>query len=119
MKGRPAARSKISGIDPAEIGISSVVLAELSYGVWKSMQKERNKQALADFCSICSVWDWPAGAADTYGEIRAFLEQEGRIIGANDLLIAAHSRHLNAILVTNNTRKFERIPNLKIEDWTS
>ena len=61
MKGRPAARSKISGIDPAEIGISRVVLAELSYGVWKSIQKERNKQALVDFCSICSVWDWPQG----------------------------------------------------------
>jgi tRNA(fMet)-specific endonuclease VapC len=119
MKGRPAVRSKISTIDPAEIGTSSIVLAELSYGVWKSTQKERNKQALADFCSICSVWHWPAEAADTYGEIRAFLEQKGRIIGANDLLIAAHTMYLNAVLITNNTREFERIPDLKIEDWTS
>lgn len=119
MKGRMAVRSKIICIDPAEIGISGIVLAELFYGVWESMQIERNKQALADFCSICSVWDWPAGAADTYGEIRAFLEQQGRIIGANDLLIAAHANYLNAVLVTNNIREFERIPGLKIEDWTS
>ena len=118
MKGRPAVQSKINSIDPAEIGISSIVLAELAYGVWKSSQKERNTQALADFCSICSVWDWPAPAADTYGEIRGFLEQQGRIIGANDLLIAAHTKYLNAVLITNNTREFNRIPDLKIEDWT-
>jgi tRNA(fMet)-specific endonuclease VapC len=118
MKGRPAVQSKISNIDPAEIGISSIVLAELAYGVWKSSQKERNTQALTDFCSICSVWDWPAAAADTYGEIRGFLEQQGRIIGANDLLIAAHTKYLNAVLITNNTREFNRIPGLPIEDWT-
>jgi tRNA(fMet)-specific endonuclease VapC len=118
MKGRPSVRSKISRTDPAEIFISSIVLAELSYGVCKSTQKKLNKEALADFCSICSVWDWPAEAADTYGEIRAFLEQQGRIIGANDLLIAAHAKYLNAVLITNNTREFKRIPGLKIEDWT-
>ncbi len=118
MKGRPAVQSKISNIDPAEIGISSIVLAELAYGVWKSSQKERNTQALTDFCSICSVWDWPAAAADTYGEIRGLLEQQGRIIGANDLLIAAHTKYLNAVLITNNTREFNRIPGLPIEDWT-
>ena len=118
MKGRPTIQSKISSIDPAKIGISSIVLAEHSYGVWKSIQKERNKQALADFCSMCSVWDWPAAAADTYGEIRAFLEQQGRIIGANDLLIAAHAKYLNTVLITNNTREFKRIPGLTIEDWT-
>ena len=119
MKGYPDIRSKISSIDPVKIGTSGIVLAELSYGVWKSLQRERNKQALADFCSICNIWDWPAQAADTYGEIRTFLEQQGRIIGANDLLIAAHTKYLKAVLITNNTREFERIPHLQIEDWTS
>ncbi len=119
MKGHPDIRSKISSIDPVKIGTSGIVLAELSYGVWKSLQRERNKQALADFCSICNIWDWPAQAADTYGEIRTFLEQQGRIIGANDLLIAAHTKYLKAVLITNNTREFERIPHLQIEDWTS
>ena len=119
MKGDPHIRSKISSINPVKIGTSGIVLAELSYGVWKSLQRERNKQALADFCSICNIWDWPAQAADTYGEIRTFLEQQGRIIGANDLLIAAHTKYLKAVLITNNTREFERIPHLQIEDWTS
>jgi len=119
MKGHPAIRSKISRIDPPKICTSGIVLAELSYGVWKSQQRERNKLALADFCSICNIWDWPVQAADTYGEIRTFLEQQGRIIGANDLLIAAHAKYLNVILITNNTREFKRIPDLKIEDWTT
>ena len=117
MKGRPAIREKISTIDPAKIGMSGIVLAELSYGVWKSQQRERNQQALDDFCSICNIWDWPARAADTYGKIRAFLEQQGRIIGANDLLIAAHAKYLDAVIITNNIREFERIPNLQIENW--
>jgi len=95
------------------------VLAELSCGVWKSKQRERNQEALDDFCSICNTWDWPARAADIYGEIRAFLEQQGRIIGANDLLIAAHARYLNTVLITNNTSQFEKIPDLQIEDWIS
>ncbi|MFW6011071.1 MAG: type II toxin-antitoxin system tRNA(fMet)-specific endonuclease VapC [Desulfosalsimonas sp.] len=119
MKGRQAVRSKISSIDSAKTGISGIVLAELSYGVWKSLKCERNKKALADFCSVCAVLDWPAPAADIYGEIRACLERQGRIIGANDLLIAAHAKYLDAVLVTNNTREFERIPGLKIENWTS
>ena len=119
MKGHPAIRSKISRIDPAKIGTSGIVLAELSYGVWKSLQRERNKQALADFRTICNIWDWPAQAADTYGQIRASLEQQGRIIGANDLLIAAHAKYLDVLLITNNTREFERIPNLQIDDWTT
>ena len=118
MKGHSAVRSKISRIDPVKIGISGIVLAELSCGVWKSKQHERNKQALADFCSICRVWDWPVFAADIYGEILAFLEQQGRTIGANDLLIAAHAKYLDAVLITNNTREFERIRGLKTEDWT-
>jgi len=59
MKGRAAVRSKISSIDPVQIGISSIVLAELSYGVWKSKQRERNQQGLDDFCLISNIGDWP------------------------------------------------------------
>ena len=98
---------------------AKIIIFQVTYQPCQQLsrsQKERNKQALADFCSICSVWHWPAEAADTYGEILAFLEQKGRITGANDLLIAAHTMYLNAVLITNNTREFETIPDLKIED---
>ncbi|MDZ7761327.1 MAG: type II toxin-antitoxin system VapC family toxin [Desulfovermiculus sp.] len=119
MKGLPSVRSRIISINPAQTSISGIVLAELSYGVWKSKQCKRNQKALSDFCAMCRVWDWPAQAAETYGQIRTDLAQQGRIIGANDLLIAAHAKFINAILVTNNTREFQRIPGLHIEDWTS
>ncbi|MFO7717477.1 MAG: type II toxin-antitoxin system tRNA(fMet)-specific endonuclease VapC [Thermodesulfobacteriota bacterium] len=119
MKKQPGVRERIETIDPAFVGISSIVLAELTYGVCKSAQYTRNAQALEDFCSMCHVWDWPAGAADTYGIIRTSLEQQGRTIGANDLLIAAHAKYLHATLVTNNTREFERISELHLQDWTS
>ena len=52
-----------------------------------------------------------------YGKIRAGLQKQGTPIGAMDLLIASHALFLDAVLVTNNTREFERVPDLKIENW--
>ncbi|MGM0540385.1 MAG: type II toxin-antitoxin system tRNA(fMet)-specific endonuclease VapC [Thermodesulfobacteriota bacterium] len=118
MKGHPNVCSKIISIDPSQVSISGIVLAELTNGVCKSVQKKRNQKALKDFCSMCTIFDWPAQAADTYGQIRASLEKQERAIGANDLLIAAHAKHMGMILITNNTREFERVPGLHIEDWS-
>ncbi|MBS3779293.1 MAG: type II toxin-antitoxin system VapC family toxin [Desulfovermiculus sp.] len=117
MKGHPGVRSKLHLIGPDEICISSIVQAELCYGVWKSVHRTHNAQALADFLFMCLILDWPSEAANTYGEIRSTLEIQGHIIGANDLLIAAHARYLNAVLVTNNVREFGRIPVLDVENW--
>ncbi|MCF8105972.1 MAG: type II toxin-antitoxin system VapC family toxin [Desulfohalobiaceae bacterium] len=119
MKGHTGLRSKLHMIRPDEISISSIVQAELCYGVWKSVHRAHNEQALADFLAICRVLAWPGDAADTYGEIRSTLEMQGRIIGANDLLIAAHAKYLDVVLVTNNVREFKRIPALDVENWIS
>lgn len=118
MKGRPSVRSKIISMSPHQISISGIVLAELNYGLWKSVQRKRNQKALIDFCYLCNVLDWPAQASDTYGQIRSSLEKEGRAIGANDLLIATHAKYMQSILITNNTREFERVPGLQVEDWS-
>jgi hypothetical protein len=64
-----------------------------------------------------SILDWPAEAAKDYAEIRAYLQKKGKMIGSNDLLIAAHARYLRAILVTNNEDEFRRVPGLKIDNW--
>jgi tRNA(fMet)-specific endonuclease VapC len=64
------------------------------------------------------VLDYPAATSTDYGLIRGDLKRRGAKIGANDLLIAAHARHLGLTLVTNNTREFLRVPGLKIENWT-
>jgi tRNA(fMet)-specific endonuclease VapC len=113
----PKVRVRLHEILPRDILISGIVLAELWHGVKKSAQKERNETALSEFLAFCEVQNWPSQAAPVYGEIRATLEREGRIIGGNDLLIAAHALYVDATLVTNNTDEFERIPTLSLENW--
>ena len=101
----------------AEIGISTITLSELEYGVAKSTRKEQNREALIEFLAPLEILSFDEKASRHYGEIRAFLEREGIPIGSLDLLIAAHARSLMLPLVTNDTRAFKRIPGLQIENW--
>ena len=118
IKQQPASiRRKLSVIPVGQIGISSIVLAELRYGVEQLTQKKNNEKALQDFLDFCSVLDWPSDAALHYGRIRSALKNAGSPIGAMDLLIAAHAITLDAILVTNNVDEFQRIKGLRIENW--
>jgi len=103
----------------AEQAISVVTLAELLYGVRVSEKARQNREALDAFVKHVSVWDWTEGAAEHYAEIRSHLRKKGQMIGANDLMIAAHARHAAAVLVTNNEREFRRVPALKVENWNS
>jgi len=102
---------------PGDIGISSITLAELQYGVAKSQAQKRNVEALSEFLTPIEVLPFGESATQAYGSIRALLEQQGKIIGSMDLLIAAHAISLDAVLVTNNVKEFERVPELKIENW--
>lgn len=104
---------------PGDIAISSITLAELQYGVAKSQAPQRNAEALSEFLIPIEVLPFGESATQAYGTIRALLEQKGTIIGAMDLLIAAHATALDAVLVTNNVKEFERVPELKIENWVS
>ena len=101
----------------SEIGISSITLSELEYGVMKSENPERNRLALAQFIAPIEIPAYDDAAAQHYGEVRAFLERKGTPIGSLDMLIAAHAKSLNSILITNNVTEFKRIPNLKIKNW--
>ena len=100
-----------------EVAISSIVLAELWYGIELSRKQKENRAALHDFLQYITVLDWPEQAGREYGEIRAQLKRKGTPIGANDLLIAAHAVTLDAILVSDNTRAFLQVPGLKLENW--
>ncbi len=97
--------------------ISSVTLAELEYGVRHSLQPAKNEQALLRFLLILTVLPFDAAAASEYGRIREDLQKKGTPIGPLDMLIAAHARAEDLILVTNNVREFIRVPDLKIENW--
>ena len=67
----------------------------------------------------CEVLDFPERAAEHYADIRADLKSRGKLIGANDLLIAAHARGLGLTLITNNIREFSRVRGLQLENWTA
>lgn len=102
---------------PEEICISSITYSELVYGVEKSQAKERNRIALILLLSRIDIVDYDTRAAESYGYIRAELEMNGTPIGSMDTMIAAHAKSLNYVLVTNNTREFERVSGLQVENW--
>ena len=99
------------------IGISSITLAELEYGMKHSSNPAQNERALLRFLVPLSVLPFGAGAASEYGAIRTFLQNNGTPIEPLDMLIAAHAKSEGLVMVTNNVRVFERVPGLKIENW--
>ena len=101
------------------ICISAITLAELQHGVEKNMNPEKNSMALLQFLSILDILPFDDLAAVEYGKICAYLQKRGTPIGTMDMLIAAHAKTENLIIVTNNVRKFERVPDLKIENWAN
>jgi tRNA(fMet)-specific endonuclease VapC len=99
------------------LSISSIVLAELQYGVANSYHQEQNQINLDIFLNKLEIIDFSAKCALYYGELRAKLKKEGVIIGNNNLLIASHAIASRTTLVTNNINEFKRIPNLILENW--
>jgi tRNA(fMet)-specific endonuclease VapC len=114
----PEVLSTFERFEVGEVGVSSVTVAELSYGAEKSSRPEQNREALSRFLLPLEVVAFGPEAAAAYGRIRATLERAGTPIGPLDTLIAAHAVSLGVTLVTNNVREFERVPNLDVEDWT-
>ena len=108
---------QITSHKPGDIGISTITIAELVHGAQKSTQTEQNMTALDQFLLPLEIVDFDQSAAVVYGHIRTYLENKGNLIGSMDMLIAAHALSLDVALVTNNTREFKRVPNLRIEDW--
>lgn len=100
-----------------DICLSSITVAELAYGVHKSAYPERNKLTLAEFLSPFDVLSFDDKAANRYGKIRATLEKNGLVICPQDMQIAAHALSQSLTLVTNNTKEFQRVSNLKLENW--
>ena len=120
IKNRPVSmQNRLSLLIPEEVGISSMVAAELWFGVANSQKKKKNEAALKDFLEFVTLLGWPCEASSLYGHIRSQLQKLGTPIGAMDLLIASHALFLDTVLVTNNTREFERVPDLKVENWLS
>jgi tRNA(fMet)-specific endonuclease VapC len=104
----------------APIGIPTIVLFELRYGIARSARPQENAAILAAFLTLdVSPWPFELEDAEEAGDIRAELERAGTPIGSYDVLIAAQARRRGALLVTANTGEFTRVPGLRIEDWAS
>jgi tRNA(fMet)-specific endonuclease VapC len=114
----PALLDRIAQHTVADIGISSITVAELQYGVFRSQHRSQNQQALAQFLLPLNILDFDYEAAVAYGQLRATLEARGEPIGSLDMLIAAQAVSRGLIVVTNNIREFARVPGLSVEDWS-
>lgn len=118
IKKKPAqVFEKFKALPLGSVGISSITLAELAYGVKKSAQAEKNQRALDQFLIPLEIVDFDANAALKYGRIRTELERKGTPIGPLDTIIAAHAKSMELTLVTNNEKEFKRVSGLKVENW--
>lgn len=111
------AREKLSEHADDELCISSITYAELRYGVVHSSNPTRNQVALSLFLSGVEILAFDGEASEKYALIWHDLTNRGQLIGANDLLIAAHALAADAVLVTHNVREFERVEGLVVDDW--
>jgi tRNA(fMet)-specific endonuclease VapC len=109
---------RLQKVPVSDVCVSVVTKSELLYGVEVSPRRQQDEAALNAFLNYVEVLDFPDHACSHYAQIRAQLKKSGKIIGANDLFIAAHARSLGLTLVTHNTQEFRRVHRLAIEDWT-
>ena len=108
-------RIETEGFD--NLALSVITIAELEFGVSKSKHQDKNKIALMEFLLPFNILDFNQNDAFEYGKIRTFLQKKGLLIGNMDMLIASQVIANDLILVTNNIREFERIPEIKLENW--
>lgn len=116
-KERPGMSDRLAGYPAASVLLSSVVVAEIEYGIAKSARQEHNRRVFDCILQGFQIAAFDAAAARLYGPIRAELERQGRLIGPYDLMIAAHALALDAVLVTDNVGEFSRVEGLVMENW--
>jgi tRNA(fMet)-specific endonuclease VapC len=117
LKRRPIQVLDIFNQNINRMAISSITLSELIYGAEKSLNISKNLEAIEDFISHMEVLSYDQKTSQAYGQIKAKLENNGEMIGENDIHIAAHAISQGLILVTNNLNEFRRVPHLSLENW--
>lgn len=113
---RGAAARKIAEVGVDSIAISIVVACELRFGIAKGVSR-RLAGRLDILLGEIGQLPLETPVDEHYADIRSRLERAGTPIGPNDLLIAAHARALDLVLVTDNVREFSRVPDLAVENW--
>jgi len=113
----PAIYQHFLETSPDDVCICDVVKFELYYGAYKGSRTVENLKSLSDFFADLTSLPFDGKAAQICGQIRTKLQKLGTPIGSYDLQIAAIALANNLILVTHNTREFERVEELQLEDW--
>jgi tRNA(fMet)-specific endonuclease VapC len=113
----PQVLKRFGLLEPGTIGISVITYGELIRGAERSEHKKLNYEKLKQFVELIPVQTMSEDTAIHYGKIRTALEKAGKVIGNNDLWIAAHARAMSVILITNNTKEFSRVDDLTLENW--
>lgn len=111
-------RSRFNSVT-GQLCVSSITVAELFFGAENSSKPDHNRMVVENFLSRLEILDYDTEAASQYGSIKATLSKQGKIIGENDLHIAAHARSRGLIVVTNNMKEFSRVPALQVENWVN
>lgn len=118
LKGKfPLLIEKLLSNNPDNIKIPSIVKAELLYGAEKSQKQLENLEKIYQFIFPLETVAFGDKESIEYSYIRSLLEKEGKIIGPNDLIIAATVKANDGVLVTNNIKEFIRVDGLKVENW--
>jgi len=113
----PEVLARFQQIQLKQLHIPTITLFELYYGIEKNNSQQRNLAALENFIAPLTVVDFTLDAAKKAAKVRSNLQKLGTPIGAYDVQIAAVALSLNMTLLTNNTREFERVKGLKLENW--
>ena len=116
-KRRPGLAERLRQLPASDLLLSSVVLAEIEYGIAKSAKPDLNRQVYDTLLRGFEVVEFGAKAAKQYGVVRAELERQGQTIGPNDLMIAAQAIAADAVVVTDNVGAFSRVSGLAVENW--
>ncbi len=117
MKNKPQAVREAFTTHYGQMCISSVTYMELVYGAERSSKPEHNLRNLEGFAARMDILPYEDSAAIHTGQIRAELASRGTPIGPYDQMIAGHARSQGLIVVTNNSKEFERVAGLRVEDW--
>lgn len=113
----PSLLRRFHSLVPGEAAVSVITFGELLYGAFKRGGMSLEKDRWRELVHLLPVLPLPVETSEKYGKIRAELEAKGRIIGNNDLWIAAHALAAGLTLVTNNEKEFRRVSGLKVQNW--
>ena len=118
IKNRPkSVKERFREFEIGELCISTITVSELMYGAFKSEQTQKNLKAIEGFLMPFDIVDYDYTASVEYGKVRANLEKKGKVIGNMNMQIAGHALALDVVLVTNNTKEFDRVDGLELDNW--